>query len=169
MAFANSNDYLDGRKPVPTSESGHKVLATRFEIQMATGDLDLNDIGVLGILPAGHIPVGALMDADDLDSNGVPALVHSIGIGNLALKDAAGAASADAANTLISTTTVDGGAAWGTGITVGQAGGQVQVLSKALSRVQAVSYDRYIVGKVTTAAATAAAGKLGLTLQYRPA
>lgn len=168
MAFANSNDYLSGRKPVPTSESGHEVLSTRFEIDMATGDLDLNDIGVIGILPAGHVPVSLLADADDLDS-GTPALVHSFGVGNLANKNAAGAASSDAANTLISTTTADGGAAWGTGITVGQGGGQVQVLSAAIARVQAVEYDRYIVGKVTTAAATAVAGKLGLTLQYRRA
>lgn len=167
MAFTNSNDYLTGRKPVPTA-AGNECIATRFELSLATGDLDLNDIGVIGILPAGHVPVDILFDSDDLDS-GTPALAWSVGVGNLALKDAAGAVSADAANTLISTTTADGGAAWGTSITTSQAGGQSQVLSKALSRVQAVSYDRYIVMKATAAAATAVAGTVGLTLRYRPA
>lgn len=168
MSLTNSNDYLDGRKPLPTSASAHEVMAVRFAQTLATADLALNVIGAIAKLPAGHVPCGLKIDADDLDS-GTPALVQSIGVGNLALQDAAGAVSADAANTLISTKAADGGAAWGTGITVGQAGGQVDVLSKALARVQAVDYDRYIVVKTTTAAATAVAGEFGVTLLYRPA
>lgn len=155
MGFANSNDYLDGRKAVPTGQ-GSEVLSARFPISLTTGDLALNDIGAVGILPAGHVPVALLVDSDDLDSNATPAVVLAVGV-------------LDAAGTDLSTAAADGGAAWGTGLTVGQAGGQVSVESKALSRVQATGADRKIAVKVTTAAATAQAGELGLTLLYRPA
>lgn len=72
--------------------------------------------------------------------------------------------------TALSTLTQDGGAVWGSGITVSQAGGQVQVLSKALTRVQAVNYDRAILLLATAGAATAAAGsskEIGINLFYR--
>lgn len=74
--------------------------------------------------------------------------------------------------TALSTLTQDGGAVWGSGITVSQAGGQVQVLSKALTRVQAVNYDRAILLLATAGAATpaSAAGKeIGVNLFYRAA
>lgn len=155
MSFANTNNTLTGRKPVPTA-SGGEAVAARFAVDLVTADLTLNNVGVVGILPAGHVPVSLLVDADDLDTNGTPTLVASIGILN-------------AAGNGISTATADGGAAWGTGLTVAQAGGQVAVASKALSRVQASGEDRKIAVMFTTAAATAAAGQIGATLVYRPA
>lgn len=154
MTFKNSNDYLDGRKST-VFPAGSEVVAVRFAHQMDTTDLQLNDIGAVGILPAGCVPVALLVDSDDLDT-GTPALALSVGVLN-------------AAGTDLSTAAGDGGAAWGTGITVAQAGGQVQVLGKALSRVASASIDRTIGVKVTTAAGTAAAGELGLTLLYRAA
>lgn len=155
MGFANSNDYLTGVKPVPTPAGG-EVVATRFSLTLATGDLALNDIGAVGVLPAGCIPVGLLVDSDDLDSNGTPTVAMSVGILN-------------AAEDALSTAAADGGAVWGSGLTVAQAGGQVQVLGKALSRVSASQSDRKIGALVSTAAATAAAGEIGLTLLYRAA
>lgn len=154
MAFTNSNDYLDGRKPV-VFPSGSEVVAVRFPISLAAADLDANDIGRVGILPAGCVPVGLLVDSDDLDT-GTPAVVLSVGVLN-------------AAETDLSTADADGGAAWGTGLTVAQAGGQVQVTSKALSRVTPTQTDRMIGLKVTTAPATKAPGVVGVTLLYRTA
>lgn len=155
MSFANSNDYLRGGKPT-VSPAGCEVVAVRYPIDLVTGDLALNDIGEVGILPAGCLPVALLVDSDDLDSNGTPTIVASVGVLN-------------AAGTDLSTAAADGGAVWGSGLTVCQAGGQVQVLSKALSRVQASQSDRKIGVKFTTAAATAQAGTIGLTLLYRSA
>lgn len=155
MAFTNTNDYLSGRQPVPTP-SGSEVMATRFAISLVAADLDANDIGAVGILPAGCLPVGVLIDSDDLDSNGTPTNVLSIGVLNAAGDD-------------LSTATADGGAVWGSSITVAQAGGQVQVLSKALARVQAASAARTIAVKFTAASATKAAGTMGVTLLYRAA
>lgn len=154
MAFTNSNDYLDGRKPV-VFLSGSEVVAVRFPISLVAADLDVNDIGRVGILPAGCVPVGLLVDSDDLDS-GVAAVVLSVGVLN-------------AAETDLSTAEADGGAAWGTGLTVAQSGGQVQVTSKALSRVTPTQTDRMIGLKVTTAPATKAPGVVGVTLLYRTA
>jgi hypothetical protein len=155
MGFTNSNDHLTGVKPVPTPAGG-EVVATRFSLTLATGDLALNDIGAVGILPAGCVPVGLLVDSDDLDAHGTPTLAMSVGVLN-------------AAEDALSTAAADGGAVWGSGLTVAQAGGQVQVLSKALSRVSASQSDRKIGVLVSTAAATAAAGEIGLTLLYRAA
>lgn len=155
MPFANSNDYLTGRKPVPTPQ-GSEVVATRFEIDLLTADMVINDIGAVAILPAGAVPVGLRYDSDDLDSNVTPTIAASVGV-------------LDAAGTGLSTATADGGAAWGTGITTSQAGGQSTVLSRAISRVTATQVDRKIAVLFTAAAATAVAGKVGLTLEYRNA
>lgn len=155
MTFTNSNAYLDGRTPT-VFPAGSEVVAVRYAITMASGDLDENDIGVVGILPAGCVPVALFYDSDDLDTHTTPTIVASVGV-------------LDAAGTGLSTAAADGGAAWGTGITTSQTGGQSQVLSKALARVQATGADRQIAVKFTAAAATKATGEVGLTLLYRAA
>lgn len=155
MAFTNSNDYLDGRKPLP-EPAGGEVVCVRFPLALVAADLDANDIGKIGKLPAGCIPVDVKFDADDLDTNGAPTIAASVGILNATLDD-------------ISTATADGGAAWGTGLTTAQAGGQTVVTSKALSRVQAAAADRFIGVKFTAASATKAAGNIGLTVAYAKA
>lgn len=165
--FSGTNDYLDRRKPMPTSESAAEVLACRFTLAMATTDLDNGDIGAIGILPAGHLPVNLLVDGTDMDS-GAAALIIQFGLGNLALQDAAGAVSADAKNTLISTVAKDGGAAWGS-TTASNAEFMQTVLGRPMTQVTPTDYDRYIVAKITTPPSTAVAGTLGLTLLYRPA
>lgn len=168
-AFTGSNDYLDGRKPMPTSEEGSDVLSVRFTLAMATADLDANDIGPIGKLPAGHVPVAMYIDGTDMDAS-TAALVVQIGIGNAALTDAAGAVSADLKNTLMSTKAVDGGAAWGSSANTGTDGAFMQqIIGRPMAIVTAVEYDRTIIAKITTPPTTAAAGTLGLTLLYRPA
>lgn len=155
MAFtaAATNDYLTGRKPIPTPAMPNDV-TVRFAVTLATADLALNTVGIVGILPAGYVPVAVLFDSDDLDSNGTPTIAWSLGIAN-------------AGETDISTATADGGAAWGTGITTSQAGGQSFVTSKALSRVQSSGSDRKLMLKATAGAATAVAGEVGVTMTFR--
>lgn len=150
MAFTNSNDYLAGRKPVPTA-AGNEVVATRFEIDLVSADLDANDVGSVAILPAGHVPVAIYYDSDDLDTNGTPTIAASVGLIN------AGETDLD-------------GTAWATGITTSQAGGSTQLtLTAAAMRLAATASDRKIGVKFTAASATKAAGKIGLTVLYRPA
>lgn len=155
MAFTGTNDYITGRKPVPNSQ-GAEVIATRFELDMATADLALNTIGQIGVLPAGHVPVDVLVDADDLDS-GAAAMVLQVGIW-----DGSGAS--------LSVATADGGAHWGVTTAVNTAFMQrLTPNGAAMARVQKSESDRKLGVKVGTAPTTAVAGKLGVTLLSRPA
>lgn len=153
MAFTNSNDYITGRKPVP-SPAGMELLAVRFALAVAVGDLALNSIGQIGVLPAGCEPVELLIDGTDLDS-GAAAMVLQFGI-----LDSAGAA--------FSTAAADGGAAWGSTTAVNSAF-QQQILSQPMATVAQSQVDRKIGMKVTTAPTTAVAGTVGATLLYRAA
>lgn len=167
--FTGTNDYITGRKPVPSADS-FGLVAVRFTLAMATADLALNSIGQIGVLPAGAEPVEVFIDGTDMDS-GAGAAVYQIGIGNLALQDAAGAVSADAKNTLISTIAADGGGAWGdtsTAVATAFDKRMTRTLNN-MANVTAKNYDRAIVAKVTTAPSTAVAGTLGVTLFYRNA
>src|SRR3546814_12598448 len=108
MSFTNSNDYLTGRKPIPTGD-GYGLMAVRFALVLATADLALNAIGAVGILAARCVPVALYYDSDDLDT-GTPALVASVGL----LK---------ADGTDLSTAVADDGEEWGSGLTTSHDGG----------------------------------------------
>lgn len=161
MAFSVSNDYLNGRKPVPTPAEADLV-AVRFTLPLATADLALNTIGAIGILPAGYVPHQVIVDADDLDS-GAGAGVYQVGILN-------------AAGSAFSTAAADGGglgtgAQWGdTGTAVATAFRKVLTENQnALVTVQPSSVDRTIGLKIATAPSTAVAGTIGVTVVYRAA
>jgi hypothetical protein len=156
MSFTNSNDYITGRKPV-LFPAGCEIVAVRYAIDLAVGDLALNTIGQVGILPAGCVPVDVLVDGTDMDT-GAGAGVYQVGIW-----DGAGAS--------LSTAAADGSGAWGdTGAAVATA--FAKNLSKTLNNIATVTQattDRKIGMKVTTAPTTAAAGTLGVTVLYRAA
>jgi hypothetical protein len=152
---ATANDYMTGRKPVPTPQ-GSEVLATRFEIALGTGDLDANDIGQVGWLPAGCVPVDVQVDGTDMDSS-TAAMVFQVGILN-------------SGGTDLSTETADGGAHWGA--TTAQNAAFLQRLTpngRAMAIVQKSESARKLAVKVATAPTTAVAGTLGVTLLYRNA
>lgn len=148
MSFTKSNDYLDGRKPTITCDCS-EVAAVRYPLELVAADLDANDTGAVGILPAGSVPVALYVDSDDLDTNNTPTIVASVGLLNAAGTDLE--------------------VVWGSGLTVCQAGGQVAVMSKELARTAAAAGDRKVGIKFTAGAATKAAGEVGVTLLYRAA
>lgn len=153
MAFTGSNDYITGRAN-PVTPAGAELVAVRYTLAMATGDLALNSIGQIGILPAGCVPVQVLVDGTDMDSS-TAALVLNVGL-------------LDAAETALSTAAADGGAVWGS-TTAAAAAFQQQILSQPMMTVAKSNVDRKIGIKVATAPTTAVAGTLGLTLIYRAA
>lgn len=156
MGFTNTNDFITGRRPV-VFPAGIEVVAERFTLALAVGDLALNSIGQIGILPAGCVPVDVRVDGDDLDS-GAGAGVYQVGI-------------LDAAGTAISTAAADGGGAWGdTGTAVATAFDKplTRTLNN-LAKVQKSDVDRKIGLKVTTAPSTAVAGTIGVTVFYKAA
>jgi len=153
MAFTNSNDFITGRKPVPFP-AGKEVVAQRFSIAMAVGDLALNTIGQIGVLPAGCVPLEVRVDADDLDS-GAGAGVYQVGIWD-----------GSAAN--LSSAADDGGGAWGDTSTA-VATAFDKLLTRTLNnmaKVNPTQSDRKIGLKVTTAPTTPAAGTLSVTVWY---
>lgn len=155
MAFVNKNDYITGRKPVPTP-AGAELLAVRFTLALGAADLALNTIGQVGVLPAGCIPVDVVVDGTDMDT-GVAAMVLQVGIW-------------DGSGANLSTAAADGGAHWGVTTAVNTAFSQRLTMNgNALATVTQATTDRRLGVKVATAPTTAAAGTLGVTLYYRAA
>jgi hypothetical protein len=147
MPFTNSNDYLSGRKPAPFPAGG-EVVAARFPIDLVAADLDANDTGAVAILPAGCVPVGLVYDSDDLDTNASPTITASVGPVNAGATDLS--------------------EVWVSGITASRDGTAATLaLSKAAMRMAAPAADVTLGVKFTAAAATKAAGQVGLTLLYR--
>ncbi|HEY9208208.1 MAG TPA: hypothetical protein VIP31_04090 [Acidovorax sp.] len=155
MAFVNKNDYITGRKPVP-SPAGAELLAVRFTLALGTADLALNTIGQVGVLPAGCIPVDVVVDGTDMDTS-TAAMVLQVGIW-------------DGSGANLSTAAADGGAHWGVTTAVNTAFSQRLTMNgNAMATVAQSSVDRRLGVKVATAPTTAAAGTLGVTLFYRAA
>lgn len=146
--FTNSNDYLSGRAPA-VFPSGAEVVAVRGAVALLAGDLDANDTGSVLILPAGCVPVAVVYDSDDLDTNASPTITASVGVVNAGETDLS--------------------AVWAAGITASRDGTAVHLVSTAMARVTPAAEDRKVGVKFTAAAATKAAGTLGLTLLYRAA
>ena len=156
MSFTKTNDFITGRKPVPTP-AGIELVVQRFTLDLATGDLALNTIGQVGVLPAGCIPMECRVDASDIDS-GAGAAVFQVGIW-------------DGSGANLSVAAADGGGAWGdTGTAVATAFDKhlVRTLNNMAS-VLPSQVDRKVGVKVTTAPSTAVAGTIGVTLSYRAA
>lgn len=154
---ATANDYMTGRKPLPIPR-GPEVVSCRFTIALGTGDLDASDIGAFAKLPAGCVPVDAIVDATDMDT-GAAAMVLTFGVLNAASDSA------------LSTDAADGGGAWGTTTASNAAFTQrLTFTGKNMVSVEADDANDRLVGCiVTTAPSTAAAGTLGLTLFYKNA
>lgn len=156
MPFANTNDYLTGRKPAPTPDCACDLVVVRFTLDLPTADLQLNDCGAVGILPAGCVPVDVHVDGTDMDSS-TAALVFQVGIANTAVTD-------------ISTAAADGGAHWGVTTAVNTAFHQrITPNGQAMVSVTPATTDRKVALKVATAPTTAVAGTVGVTLFYRAA
>jgi len=156
MAFTNSNDYITGRNPLPFPAGGENV-TVNFDLAVTTGDLAVNSIGQIGVLPAGCVPVEVRVYGSDLDT-GAGAGVYQVGL-------------LDAAGTAISAAAEDGGGAWGdTSAAVATAFDKLLTRTlKNMASVTKTAADRKVGLKVTTAPTTPAAGTIGVALTYRAA
>lgn len=143
-----SSLYATGKLPTPISQ-GSDLVVLPFECAVpASGDgTALNDIVEMGVLPAGHVPVFAYYSATDIDTAGSPTVALSFGVLNSTKDD-------------ISTAAADGGAAWATGLTIGQAGTLAAQSAASIHAVTPSQSPRALGFKVTTAGTTKAAGTL---------
>lgn len=147
MAFKDKNDVVAGRKPAPTP-ADCDVTMPAFTQACVAADSALNNVGAIGILPAGYLPKFASVDS--LAGLGGTAAV-SVGILN-------------AAGTDISTAAEDGGAAWLTAQSVGSAAVGTITRTAAMATVKRSNVDRKIAVKFTTAGSDP--GDLTVNLAY---
>lgn len=154
MALSFSK-YTRGALRTSVPDSG-EVVAVRYKFALTTAILGAaNDIVDLGVLPANCRVVDAVLDADDMDSNGTPTLAFDVGIMTGRPGDALdtdGVTARTCGNEFFAASTV------------GQAGGSARMSAKGGFRVAPVGYDRSIGLKIQAAAATPVAGEIGLTV-----
>jgi len=142
-------------RPSISPEGAGKVFAVRGEYDLAAA-LILDDVIEMVKLPADCVPVDAILDTDDLDTNATPLITLDAGIMSGTPGDA------NIARTV--------GTELFAASTVGQAGGVVRPSAVTAFRVAPASADRSVGILVKAAPATGAAtGKIGFTLLYRAA
>ena len=149
--LVTQSDYHTGVKPMPVAQ-GAEVLAVRDTVAILTTK-SLSDIAAMMPLPADHIPVDVILDFDDMDTG--TSETWSMGVLN-------------AGKTDLSTTTADGGAVWVVNTTAAQTGVIARPTTKTITRVKPSRTVRYL-GLKLTAAGSATAGTVGITLLYRAA
>lgn len=154
MAVWNSK-YATRELPVVYPKEAGDVVAQRFSYAVTASIAGtVNDIIEIAVLPAYCRVVDIILDTDDLDTGGSPAIALDVGIMSGAVGDGG-------------TRTV--GAEFFSGATTAQAGGVVRPTLKTAFRVAPTSDHRSIGVKIATAAATGAAGELALTVLYATA
>ena len=143
-----ASDYITGKKNLPQPFDGIAIEVPFKVVLPAT--LLLNDTIAVATIPAGVQIADFKVIAPQLDSNGVPTLAHSIGVENAARTDLATVFEAG----LIFGRTASGSISRGT-------------VSVPALDTTALTADRVIALKTTTAAATAAlAGKTIIVMLY---
>ena len=145
MPTFNANSVL--KTPITCSQAG-QVLASIGEYEVPD-TLAANDIIALCSLPAEHEPVDFILQADDLDTNGVPTLTLTAAVLNAGKTDVV--ASTD----------------FLTASTIGQAGGVARADKVLGLQLASSNADRIVGVKVANVAATKAAGTLRGILTYR--
>ena len=144
-----------GPVPIAYPDCAGDVVVNRYEIDLAalplTGKtLALNDVLDVGIIPATAQVVDVVIDSDDLDTNGSPALTFDVGV----LSGSPG-----------TTGTRTCGNEFFAATNVAQAGGVVRMTKAAGFRVARANTDTALGVKITAAAGTqASSGKIGISV-----
>ena len=123
--------------------------AIRYEHQLAAAPA-AGDILELALIPNGTRVVDVILDSDDLDTNGAPTLTMDVGLMSGDFGEENGARTC--------------GAEFFAASTLGQAGGVARPTLKTAFRTTKSNKDRAIGVKFPAAAATFAAGVIGLTV-----
>jgi hypothetical protein len=151
----HQSDYAKRVRTMPIA-GGAEVVSARMVVPLPA-TYAVNDILEFGELPEDHVPVDFVLDAADIDTNGVPTVILAASLLNAAKTDLS--AGAD-----------DGGANWLTASAIGQAGGMARPTVRAMWLTNPLPTTKRMLGaKITTGAATAAAGDVAMTIKYRAA
>ena len=144
-----------GPIPIAYPDCAGDIVVNRYEIDLASAPLAGVTLGVgdlldIGIIPATAQVVDVVIDSDDLDTGGSPALAFDVGV----LSGAPG-----------TTGTRTCGTEFFAASTVAQAGGVARTALKTAFRVARAGSDTSVGVKITAAAATqATSGKIGVSV-----
>lgn len=150
----NQSDYAKGRLPVPYPMAAGVAVSHRFAMALTAPMLALAQITEIAKIPADCRVVDIVLDSDDLDTDGAPLLAFDVGI----LSGDFGDVDLGGARTM--------GAEFFAASQLGRAGGVAFPSLASAYRTANSDKERGVGIKITAAAATAAAGTLGITLTY---
>lgn len=150
-----------GTGNVITADCAGDIVQNVYELDWSQAPLKgvtlaLNDVVDLGPLPANHTVTDVIIDADDMDTGGSPALAFDIGVMSGTVGDT------------VNSRTI--GNEFFAASNIAQTGGVSRMTKSAGFRVAPVGYDRSIGLKVTAAAATQAStttGKIRIIVEMK--
>ncbi|MBB3947044.1 hypothetical protein GGQ73_003008 [Rhizobium skierniewicense] len=148
MALIQSK-YAKGTEALSYPSNAGEAVAIRFSHQVANAPA-AGDILELACIPSNCRVVDIVLDSDDLDTNGAPTMLLDVGIMSGGFSDE------NPARTC--------GAEFFSGANAAQTGAVARPTLKSAYRTTPSNIDRSIGIKFTTAAATFAAGQIGLTV-----
>jgi len=149
MTIHQSN-AAKGTEPIPYPSNAGEVIAKRYTFDVTAAIAGAaGDIIELAPLLEGCIIVDMVLDSDDLDSNGAPTMKVDVGVMSGAWGDGG---VRTCGNEFFAASTTP------------QAGGAARPTAAAAYRVARSDQRRSIGVKINTAAATGAAGTIGLTV-----
>lgn len=151
-----ASKFIIGKLPTVTGDCAGDLVVNDYFIDVTAAQIEANNIFELGILPAGHTVVDAILVSDDLDTNASPALTLDVGLMSGTVGDTAD-------------TTRTCGKEVFDAATGGQSGAAVRASAATAFKIKAAEYNRSIGAKVVTDAATAAAGRLRVRVVMAPA
>jgi hypothetical protein len=148
MPMTQSDSAKVGFAGAPYPDAHGEVIAKRFTKTVVAGDLALNNIIEMAVIPGNCRVVDMVLNSDDLDSNGTPLLAMDVGVmsGNTGENNAARTC----------------GQEFFVGSVAAQTGVSQRMSAKTGWRVAPVESQRSIGVKITAAPATFAAGSLEL-------
>ena len=141
--------------PVAYGDCAGDVVVNNLFIDVTAAQLAQDNVFDIGVLPAGHTVIDAILIPDDLDTGGSPSITLDVGIMSGTPGD------------VVSTRTV--GAELFSASTAAQAGTPTRMSLASGFKIKATETNRSVGVKVKAAAATAAAGRIRLQLLIAPA
>jgi hypothetical protein len=139
--------------PVAYGDCANDLIVNNFFIDVTTAQLILNNVFDIGVIPAGHTVIDAVLIPDDLDSG--TAIALDVGIMSGTPGD------------IVSTRTI--GAEIFAANTAAQTGAIARPSLPSAFKILATQADRSVGVKVQTAPTTAVAGRIRLQLVMSPA
>jgi hypothetical protein len=146
--------FSSGQLGTVTGDCAGDVVVNDYFIDVTAAQIEADNIFDLGILPAYHTVVDAILIPGDLDTNASPALTLDVGIMSGTPGDT------ETARTC--------GAELFSASTAAQGGTATRASAATAFKIKATEADRSIGVKVVTDAATAAAGRIRVRVLMAP-